>query len=62
MWPEHRGDAISRQIPVETAVQELYALALDEWAPTIAPRALALTAAATPPEPYAADDATAQDG
>ena len=63
MWPEHRGDALSRQIPVETAVQELYAAGLDAWAPGIERMAMpALAAAALPPDPSAVDNADAQQG
>lgn len=34
MWPE-RGDAVSRAIPVEQAVEDLYAEALRRWTPTV---------------------------
>ena len=61
MWPEHRGDAVSRQIPVERAVEALYAESFRRWVPTIRAGVLpALTAAgALPPDPSAADDQTA---
>jgi len=64
MWPEHRGDAVSRQIPVERAVEALYAESFRRWVPTIRAGVLpALTAAgALPPDPSAADDQTAQQG
>lgn len=63
MWPLP-GEALSRQIPVERAVEELYAEALRRWVPTLTARVLpTLTAAGTlPPDPSAADDQNAQDG
>ena len=68
MWPEP-GEAVSRALHVEQAVEDLYAEALRRWTPTVAPSVLpALTAggvnngivaATLPPDPAAADTQTA---
>jgi len=50
MWPEP-GEALSRTIECEAALEDLYAVALNQWVAMTEP--FVLTATATPPDPDA---------
>lgn len=56
MWPDP-GEALSRHMAAEAAVEDLYAEALRRWHPTLKAAVLpALTAATLPPNPEAAQE------
>jgi hypothetical protein len=58
MWPE-RGDALSRTIEAEQAIEDLYAEALRRWAPDLRAQVLpTLTAATLPPDPNGTQQAS----
>lgn len=50
MWPD-RGEALSRTIDAEQAIEDLYTEALRRWAPTVRAAVLPALTAATEPQP-----------